>query len=97
MADQDTRKPSTSSQSGSSSGQSSHSGQSSGQSSGGSGKFSFRCADAGHSNCNWQTRGNSEDEVLRNVEPHAKQQHNISNFDDNTKNKVRSAIKREAA
>lgn len=103
---QDTRKPSTGTQSSGSSGSSS-SGQhgssgssgssSSSHGSSGSGNYSFSCKDAGHSDCNWQTRGNSEDEILRNVEPHAKQHHNIQNFDENTKNKVRGAIKRSAA
>lgn len=86
------RKPSSGSSSGSSS-----SSQSSGTGSSGSGNFSFRCKDAGHNECNWETRGHSEEEVLRNVEPHARQQHNIQNFDESTKNKVRSAIHRVAA
>ena len=81
-----TRKPTSSSQSG----QSSHS-------SSGSGDYSFRCSDAGHKECNWQTRGSSEDEVLRNVEPHARQHHNIQNFDENTRYEVRGAIRRSAA
>ena len=89
---QDTRKPTTGSQS-SQSGSSSHG--SSGSSS--SGDYSFRCKDAGHNDCSWETRGRSEDEVLRNVEPHARERHNIQNFDDSTRNKVRGAIKRPAA
>jgi predicted small metal-binding protein len=79
---QDTRKPSTGTQS---------------TQSGTSGDYSFRCKDAGHNDCNWETRGRSEDEVLRNVEPHARERHNIQNFDENTRNKVRGAIRRSAA
>ena len=77
----DTRKPSTGTQS---------------TQSGSSGDFSFRCKDAGHNECNWETRGRSEDEVLRAVEPHAKQKHNVNNFGD-VRDKVRGAIRRSAA
>ena len=58
--------------------------------------LTFRCADVGQSNCNWQTSGKSEDEVLRNVEQHARQEHNM-NMDENTRSKVRGAIRRQAA
>src|SRR5439155_5268867 len=60
------RQPSTGTQA--ASGQS---GQGSQTGSSGGNNYSFRCQDAGHQQCNWQTQGSSEDEVLRNVEPHA--------------------------
>jgi len=64
---------------------------------GNTGDYSFKCADAGYKECNWQTSGRSEDEVIRNVEPHARQAHNITHFDDSIRNKVRSNIQRQAA
>jgi predicted small metal-binding protein len=81
---------------------SSSSGSSSGkpmgrESSGSSGDLSFRCKDAGFQSCPWETSGNNEDEILRNAERHGREQHNLSNFDENTRNKVRGAIRQSAA
>jgi predicted small metal-binding protein len=62
----------------------------------GQGDYSFRCSDAGYKECNWQTQGSSPDEVMRNVEQHGRQQHNLTNLDDETRNKVRSNIRSAA-
>jgi predicted small metal-binding protein len=67
------------------------------QSTSSAGELSFRCKDAGYNDCDWQTRGRNEEEVFRNVERHGRETHNIQNFDDNLKNKVRSSIRRVAA
>ena len=58
--------------------------------------LTFRCADAGQSNCTWQTSGKSEDEVLKKVEQHAREAHSM-NMDENTRSKVKGAIRRQAA
>lgn len=60
------------------------------------GDYHFRCADAGFNECKWETRGNSPDEVLRNAEQHGRQQHNLTNIDDETRNRVRSQIHKAA-
>jgi len=65
-------------------------------SSGGSQKFTFRCADMGKPDCTWQTQGSSQDEVLRNVEQHAREKHNLTNLDENTRNQVRNQIRQAA-
>lgn len=59
-------------------------------------KYSFRCADAGFTECQWQTRASSEDEILRKAEQHGREQHNLSNIDDKTRNLVRSKIRQAA-
>lgn len=59
-------------------------------------KLSFRCADVGAKDCTWQTSGNSESEILSKAEQHARQAHNMT-MDENTRNKVRSAIRPQAA
>ena len=74
---------------------SSFSGQQSSSQSGGN--YSFRCADVGQKDCPWETKGSSEDEVLRNVEKHGREKHNISSFVGETRDRVRNAIKRVAA
>lgn len=61
----------------------------------GSETYRFRCADAGHKECPWETRGSSPDEVLHNVEQHGQEQHHLS-MDDNTRNQIRSKIQRAA-
>ncbi len=61
-----------------------------------SGSYTFRCADAGFKECPWETRGSTPDEVLRNVEQHGRQDHHLSNIDEETRNKVRSNIRQAA-
>ena len=81
-----------------SSSSSSSSGKPVGRESGGSsGDLSFRCKDVGFQNCPWETKGSNEDEIMRNAERHGREQHNLTDFDDNTRNKVRGAIRRQAA
>lgn len=60
------------------------------------GDYHFRCADVGFNECKWETRGNSPDEVMRNAEQHGRQQHNLTNIDDETRNRVRSHIHKAA-
>ena len=60
------------------------------------GEYVFRCADAGNKDCPWETRGSSPDEVLRNVEQHGRQQHNLPHIDEDTRNQVRSKIRQAA-
>jgi predicted small metal-binding protein len=70
--------------------------QKSTQSGTGRGDYHFRCSDAGFTGCNWETRGSSPDEVLRNAEQHGREQHHLTNIDEQTRNKVRSKITRAA-
>ncbi|PYP90448.1 MAG: hypothetical protein DMG65_12105 [Candidatus Angelobacter sp. Gp1-AA117] len=58
--------------------------------------YHFRCADVGFNECKWETRGNSPDEVLRNAEQHGRQQHNLANIGDETRNRVRNHIHKAA-
>jgi len=58
--------------------------------------YHFRCADVGFNECKWETRGASPDEVMRSAEQHGRQQHNLTNIDDETRNRVRSQIRRAA-
>jgi predicted small metal-binding protein len=57
----------------------------------------FRCADVGHKECNWQVSGRSEDEIMLQIEHHGRERHSITNFDNDTRNRVRSAIREQAA
>ena len=63
----------------------------------GGGNLSFRCADVGFSGCNFEARGNSEEEIRQKAAQHGREKHNITNLDENTRNKIRSSIRRSAA
>jgi len=60
---------------------------------GGGQNYRFRCADAGYTDCPWETRGSSREEVMRNAEQHGREKHHMTNMDENTRNKVMSNIK----
>ncbi len=52
----------------------------------------FRCADAGYKQCNWQVTGHNDNEILDRVRQHGQEAHGITNFDDNMKRKVQENI-----
>jgi predicted small metal-binding protein len=56
----------------------------------------FRCADVGDKSCKWEARGRNEDDIMRQVEQHGRDAHNI-HMDDNMRQRVRGAINRRAA
>ena len=60
------------------------------------GDLSFRCKDMGYNECNWETRGRDENQMLGEIERHGREKHGLTNFDDNTRNRVRSNINRAA-
>jgi len=62
-----------------------------------SGKKTFRCSDVGQANCNWQAIGSSEQELMPKIEQHGREAHNIQRMDDNMRNRVREAIRDQAA
>jgi len=60
-------------------------------------QHSFRCADAGHNDCNWETSGRTEEEVMRKVVEHARDDHGITDWSDAMHDRVRHAIQRRRA
>jgi predicted small metal-binding protein len=65
-------------------------------STGAQGKMNFRCSDVGSKNCDWQVSGNSEEEIMPQIEQHGREKHNLT-IDEETRNKVRGATHRKAA
>jgi predicted small metal-binding protein len=57
----------------------------------------FRCADVGFADCRWEVSGRTEDELMPKIEQHGREKHGMSQLDDNTRNKVRDAIRTRAA
>ena len=62
-----------------------------------SGQKSFRCADLGQKDCNWEVKGRSEAELMPQIERHGREKHNIQNFDSETRKRVSNAIRDKAA
>ncbi len=56
----------------------------------------LRCADVG-ANCDFVATGNSEQEILQQVAEHARSAHNITEVTPEMADKVRAAIRDEAA
>lgn len=59
-------------------------------------RLDFRCSDVGPKNCNWQLSGNSEQEMLPQIEQHGREAHGMT-IDNQTRDRVRTAIHRKAA
>jgi len=58
--------------------------------------LNFQCSDVGPKTCDWQVSGRSEEEILPKIEQHGREAHNLT-MDENTRSKVRNAIRRQAA
>lgn len=57
----------------------------------------FNCADVGPTSCNWSVTGNNEDDIMRQVERHGREAHGMKDIDEDTRNKIRGAIRDRAA
>lgn len=62
-----------------------------------SGQKTFRCADMGHKECNWEVSGRSEDELMPQIESHGRERHGLTNFDEDSRRRVRDNIHDRAA
>lgn len=60
-------------------------------------EHTFRCADAGNTDCRWQTSGRTEDEVMQKVVEHARNDHGMTDWTDAMHDRVRGAIHRSRA
>lgn len=54
----------------------------------------FRCADLGYQQCDWQVAGQAEAEIMPQIERHGREQHGLTNFDEQVRSKVRQAMRR---
>jgi predicted small metal-binding protein len=57
----------------------------------------FRCADAGNADCQWETSGASDDEIVRRAEEHWRRDHGMGDWTEATRSKAREAIKHRQA
>jgi predicted small metal-binding protein len=57
------------------------------------GRVNLKCSDVGPKNCDWQVSGNSEQEIMRKIEHHGREKHNMT-IDDQTRNRVRNINRR---
>ena len=57
----------------------------------------FECSDVGQRNhCEWEISGESKEELMPKIEQHGREKHGMT-IDDQTRNKVRSSINKQAA
>jgi predicted small metal-binding protein len=64
---------------------------------GGGNLVTFRCADVADANCRWEVTGRDENELMPQIERHGREKHNITNFDEGTRRRVREAIRTRSA
>ena len=55
----------------------------------------FHCKDVGY-DCEWQTEGTSEEEMIPRIEKHAAEVHNLTHFKPEAVEHVREAIRRNS-
>lgn len=55
----------------------------------------FHCKDVGYE-CEWQTEGSSEEEMLPVIEKHAAEVHNLTHFKSEAVEHVREAIRKNS-
>jgi len=54
-------------------------------------KLNFCCSALGQQDCDWQTSGEYEDDVVRSIEQHAREHHNMV-IDQGIHQKIRDAL-----
>lgn len=57
------------------------------------GQHSFRCADAGFSDCRWEASMSSSDQLWDEINRHAGSAHGVKSLDEKTKGKIQDAIR----
>ncbi len=53
----------------------------------------FRCKDVGFANCPWEASGRNEQELMPQIERHGREAHGINQIDQQTRDKVKNAIR----
>jgi len=57
----------------------------------------FRCADAGNADCQWETSGDTDDEIVKRAEAHWRKHHGMGDWTEAARSKAREAIKHRQA
>lgn len=57
----------------------------------------FHCADVGPMSCNWSLNGNSAEEMMPEIERHAREAHGMTSFDETARQKIRDAVRERRA
>ena len=53
----------------------------------------FRCKDVGFASCPWEARGDSEQDLMPQIEKHGREAHGMQNLDQQTRDRVKHAIR----
>jgi predicted small metal-binding protein len=62
-----------------------------------SGDRTFRCADVGNVDCQWEVSGRTNEELMPQIERHGREHHGITSWDDKLKSRVQHAIRERKA
>jgi predicted small metal-binding protein len=62
-------------------------------STGNQGTLKFRYKDVGFANCPWEATGRNEQDLMPQIERHGKDAHGLKEIDQQTRNKVKNAIR----
>jgi predicted small metal-binding protein len=57
------------------------------------GTLKFRCKDVGFANCPWEATGRNEQDLMPQIERHGKDAHGLHEIDQQTRSKVKNAIR----
>jgi predicted small metal-binding protein len=60
------------------------------------GRITFRCSDLDQQ-CPWQISGNDEEQILEKIKQHGREKHNATSINEQDEEKIRRAIRRQAA
>ena len=60
------------------------------------GRVMFRCRDLQH-DCPWEVSGESEEEIMPQIEEHGREEHNAYLLSEADRRKIRNAIRRREA
>jgi predicted small metal-binding protein len=56
------------------------------------GHLHLRCADVTDPNCHWEVRGHDDADIMKQMEQHAHEAHNVMHLDNGARNRIRSVI-----
>lgn len=59
--------------------------------------YSFRCSEAGMSDCDWEATGQNEDEVMQKIVEHARDDHGMTDWTDAMRDRARNTIRQRKA
>jgi predicted small metal-binding protein len=64
---------------------------------GGRSTRTFRCADVGNADCRWEVSGSTDDELMRRIDQHHREQHGLLEMGQDLISRIRNVIRERRA